>query len=254
MLKKALSVLLALAMLLTVVPLAFAAESPGVTCKVSATGSGNVILTFYGGPVTKLTNAVFLVEYDTSALEFVRASECKTDIDGDEVTNFQGIWAFGERADGSGVTAGFISYPGATKSKSTAMFEVEFKFKDPESEGVPVKAYIEEFGTDDGNAENDVAKSGSRVCVFEQSIVPPPEFLYGDANGDGKVDLKDVVLVRQYMANYVFDTQSSSVAVQAGADANGDGVVNLKDVVLLRQYMANFDYKTNSSTVVLGPR
>ncbi len=84
--------------------------------------------------------------------------------------------------------------------------------------------------------------------TFECSAV------YGDANGDGKVDLKDVVLLRQYMANYVYGEETSSVAVKPGADANGDGKVDLKDVVLLRQYMANYSYDTESSTVVLGPR
>ncbi len=78
--------------------------------------------------------------------------------------------------------------------------------------------------------------------------------IYGDANGDDKVDLRDVVLLRQYMANYVYATGASTVQVKPGADANGDGKVDLKDVVLLRQYMANYSYYTESSTVVLGPR
>lgn len=36
-------------------------------------------------------------------------------------------------------------------------------------------------------------------------------------------------------------------------DANGDGRVDLKDAILLRQYLANYDYSVCSSTVVLGP-
>ena len=36
-------------------------------------------------------------------------------------------------------------------------------------------------------------------------------------------------------------------------DANGDGIVNLTDVLLLRKYMANYNYETGKSTVVLGP-
>ena len=79
-------------------------------------------------------------------------------------------------------------------------------------------------------------------------------FYYGDANGDGVVNGKDVLLLRSYMANYDYDTGASAVAAVAGADANGDGVVNGKDVLLLRAYMANYDYDTGTSTVALGPK
>ena len=37
-------------------------------------------------------------------------------------------------------------------------------------------------------------------------------------------------------------------------DANGDGVINGRDLVLLRQYLAGVDSETDESTVVLGPR
>jgi hypothetical protein len=78
--------------------------------------------------------------------------------------------------------------------------------------------------------------------------------VYGDANGDGTVSLKDALLLRQYLANRDPDTGESSLAVEAGADANGDGTVSLKDALLLRQYLANRDPDTGESTVVLGPK
>ena len=86
------------------------------------------------------------------------------------------------------------------------------------------------------------------------SIITVTDFLYGDANGDGEINMKDVVLLRKYMANFDYDTGTSTVAIELGADANGDGQVNMKDVVLLRKYMANFDYDTGTSSVVLGPQ
>lgn len=80
------------------------------------------------------------------------------------------------------------------------------------------------------------------------------DFVYGDADGNGVVNGKDVILLRKFMANYDYDASVSTVAVSAGADANGDGVVNGKDVILLRKFMANYDYDTGESTVVLGPQ
>ena len=78
--------------------------------------------------------------------------------------------------------------------------------------------------------------------------------LYGDANGDGEVTMKDIVLLRKYVANLDDVTGTSNVDVMAGADANGDGVVTMKDIVLLRKYVANYDDASATSTVVLGPQ
>ncbi len=78
--------------------------------------------------------------------------------------------------------------------------------------------------------------------------------IYGDANGDGQIGMDDVVIMRKYITNFDYDTNTSSVDVEAEADINGDGVINMKDVILLRQYITNYDYDTESSTVILGPQ
>lgn len=78
------------------------------------------------------------------------------------------------------------------------------------------------------------------------------DFVYGDANGDGEVNGKDVTRLLKYLANYDYDTDTSTVEISAGADATGDGEINGKDVTRLLKYLANYDYDTNTSTVVLG--
>ena len=80
------------------------------------------------------------------------------------------------------------------------------------------------------------------------------DFVYGDSNGDQKIDMKDVVLLRKYITNFDYDTNTSSETVGFGADANGDNKIDMKDVVILRKYITNYDYDTESSTVVLGPQ
>jgi hypothetical protein len=63
---------------------------------------------------------------------------------------------------------------------------------------------------------------------------PPKEkSLTGDVNGDGNINLKDVVLMRRYIAGGWGVTLDEKVA-----DVNGDNTVNLKDVVMLRRYIA----------------
>ena len=55
----------------------------------------------------------------------------------------------------------------------------------------------------------------------------------GDPNKDGSVDLKDVVLIRRWLAG-----GWDAVINEANADVNGDGVVSSKDLVVLRRYLA----------------
>jgi|GEM_PF-2253356 len=76
------------------------------------------------------------------------------------------------------------------------------------------------------------------VSGGEISIVPLEGF-YGDANGDGDVTMKDVLLVRKYIAG---STDYLNIDTTR-ADVNGDGAVDLRDVFLLRRYIAGVDIK-----------
>lgn len=59
-------------------------------------------------------------------------------------------------------------------------------------------------------------------------------YQYGDANGDGKINLKDVTDLRRLLAT----GDVNMAEIKGNPDANGDGVVNLKDITLLRRYLA----------------
>ena len=56
--------------------------------------------------------------------------------------------------------------------------------------------------------------------------------LAGDANGDGAVNMKDVLAMRKYIAGL-----DAEIRVTA-ADVNVDGAVNMKDVLAVRKYLA----------------
>ena len=55
----------------------------------------------------------------------------------------------------------------------------------------------------------------------------------GDADGNGSVDMKDVVLLTRTLAG-----GWNSRVCTANMDVNGDGLINLKDVTLMRRYLA----------------
>ncbi len=64
------------------------------------------------------------------------------------------------------------------------------------------------------------------------NVDPVTPVLYGDANGDGVVNMKDVLAVRKYVAE--METELDFAA----ADINRDEAVNMKDVLAVRQIVA----------------
>ena len=78
--------------------------------------------------------------------------------------------------------------------------------------------------------------SGTQLASDAQEI---DIFLYGDVNGDGKVDINDLARLRRYLA------EPSTAVIFPGADANGDGTVDPDDLTRLRRYLAE-------EAVVLG--
>ena len=63
----------------------------------------------------------------------------------------------------------------------------------------------------------------------------PPAVLCGDVNGDGEVNKKDSLRLKQYLAD------DSTPCDLAAADVNADGAVNKKDSLRLKQFLAGWD-------------
>lgn len=95
--------------------------------------------------------------------------------------------------------------------------------------------------------EDDVDVTSVNGAITVSSI------LYGDVNGDGVIDGKDVIRLRKYLAAFDDETGTSSVEIRTSADYNGDGKVDGKDLVRLRKYLAAYDDDTGTSPVHLGP-
>ncbi len=64
------------------------------------------------------------------------------------------------------------------------------------------------------------------------ATAPRSETLVGDANGDGAINMKDVLTVRKYLADLPVEIDL------AGADMTRDNAVNMKDVLALRLRIA----------------
>ncbi|TYQ15382.1 UNVERIFIED_CONTAM: hypothetical protein Cloal_1829 [Acetivibrio alkalicellulosi] len=97
-----------------------------------------------------------------------------------------------------------------------------------------------------GRTSRDIINSGKTQIVtietdelISKPIDPPPvtptpdPILYGDLNGDGKINSTDFVLLRRYLLGIIDEFSASEKA----ADLNGDGKINSTDLVLLRRYL-----------------
>lgn len=72
----------------------------------------------------------------------------------------------------------------------------------------------------------------SQIFAIENGAVEVYSYELGDVNGDGVVDIKDVTILRRYLAG-----TAENMDLPA-ADLNRDGVVDIKDVTILRRYLA----------------
>ncbi len=87
------------------------------------------------------------------------------------------------------------------------------------------KAKIEEAGIKEYNTYYD-----SFRLLFKGDDKMP-----GDVNNDGEVNIKDVTLLKQYLAKWNVKINETN------ADVTGDGVINVKDLTLLKQYIAKWN-------------
>ena len=83
------------------------------------------------------------------------------------------------------------------------------------------------------------------VCLCPLSVFAAETPLYGDANNDGFINLKDVLAERRFLADL-----PTKLSLTLG-DCNGDGAVNMKDVLILRQYLADIINRIEGKAPIL---
>lgn len=62
----------------------------------------------------------------------------------------------------------------------------------------------------------------------------PNPTVYGDANGDGEIDISDVTAIQKYAAAY----EKFNAAQLKYADVNKDGAVDINDATAVQKYIA----------------
>ena len=90
-------------------------------------------------------------------------------------------------------------------------------------------ASVTQIGTDYYLAFTSLGAYPYAVLVGTEKEI---EAIYGDANDDGAVNMKDVLLMRKYIAELTDEINL------VNADVNVDGSVNMKDVLAVRKFVA----------------
>ncbi len=159
-----------------------------------------------------VSNAEFDVAFDRECLEFIDAQS------GDAMADAEFSCNISE--DGTL----HISFTGEGKENGT-MAVLNFNvLKMPDSSKTSVTIVDDSTKITDLNGENVEIE-----VIYNESTTSNA----GDVNNDGEIDLKDVVLIRRFIAggwDVELDTET--------ADVNNDNEVDLKDVVLIRRYIA----------------
>ena len=94
--------------------------------------------------------------------------------------------------------------------------------------------------------------------AFSAVAAPTHGFLLGDANDDGVLTLKDILLVRRFVAGVIGEKDIDFIA----ADTNSDDTVTLGDVLTMRKAVAgvltldgnNTDKMYNVDRIMIGER
>ena len=81
-------------------------------------------------------------------------------------------------------------------------------------------------------------RSSDKNAVVERENDSQNEFicvLPGDVNDDGSINMKDIVLLQQYLNDW------NVVINESASDVTDDGSINMKDIVLLQQHLNDWD-------------
>ena len=84
----------------------------------------------------------------------------------------------------------------------------------------------------------------SLVLVGAAAPLTEGQTVRGDVNGDDAVNMKDVLLLRKYVAGMNVEFAALAGAPEGAVvrgDVNGDDTINMKDVLLIRKYLAGMD-------------
>ena len=172
---------------------------PGVTVNVPVTlkNPGNIVY------------SSFNVDYNSDVMSLVEVSSDDERVR--ELTQTENGVLFTLSASGDGDVV--INFKFYVKSTASGKFDI-------------IPSYgMSSFSTSSGDCVYPAAVTGSVTVVDKIDY-------YGDANSDGSVDIKDILILRKFISGADVEIDMNL------ADVDGDGAVGFRDILYIRRYIA----------------
>ncbi len=217
--KKIGTALLAVAMLCSMSVVAFAADAETVNAVVENSANDSEIK--INGAIVEKSSGILTVTLDYSIDGDVE--------EGDQITMLGYIFESGDNASEVAVVTGNIR----AIDQATAIADngkIVFKLATTGDEGYTVAENAQMVVKLGSNATS-VTKAQAFFIDLAQVTDTAPPVIYGDLNGDEKVQMPDVALVLQAAMRKISLDDLQTIA----ADVNGDGKVQMPDVALVLQ-------------------
>ncbi len=131
-----------------------------------------------------------------------------------------------------GVTEPQTTAPGATEPETTAPDATE-----PETTTTPDSTEPQTTTTPDETEPQTSEPASSETSEPSSSVPESVTYLLGDADEDGKVNIKDATTIQKHTAKII--TLFGMAIVRA--DVNADNVINVKDATAIQKHIAKYD-------------
>lgn len=100
-----------------------------------------------------------------------------------------------------------------------------------------VSAGYDVYNNNDAS-QSDVDKAVENIIIAMQNLViVKPEYIYGDVNLNGFIDIDDATSIQRNLAGYL----SLSAIQDVIADVNCDGNITIDDVTVIQLYLADYE-------------
>ncbi len=232
---KILSIIIVVMMLFATVPLAVSAEGTTV-CGMSANVGDIVNVEFKLTTPNLVVNAQFSVTYDATKLELIRATDSETFpmLTSNCVANYTSGRIVASATNVSSNDSELYDFTGGAN-----LCVLSFRVIAEGNTDVTLTPEVIGGKNPAGISQNEVDyvvnNTLTNGATLTRSVKPNAEtIVYGDANGDGKVDSVDATLVLQHYASINQLTQDA----QNAADVNKDSRIDSTDATLILQKYA----------------
>ena len=222
---KKLSILLVLVMLCSILAMpVLAAQSATLTLSASKSNvcAGDTFtVTVSVSAVKECFNGGFLFDFDKEIFEYV---------DGTAFVDNYAIFGVSTIND---LIAGYFMSQQLGYDIEGDLFQITLKVKDTAPLGSYTISGIPSITVLNNGAKEEISSTSNDLTI---TVVEKGAVVLGDANGDGKVNLRDAIMVLQA-------SNGKDITIdRTAADVNGDGKVNLQDAIrILKRANGNKD-------------